>query len=231
MHNSGSCARRDRREEESLHRHRPTCRNRGRGARVPRRDPQRAPHGRATTCTPTCCARTVACATPTTASPRKRGHADARGLPACGPDRRRRGCHTVFRWDLAWHGGLVRAYTQATQAGIAAADIVSVSRCIDVLIEVPYSFTSRLNALPANMAPRPSTPILRHRSPSRSVCSTARRSPSRWPSRSSCAAVSDRRERPLRCALRSARASRLFDARRRTKPYVKRGFPCSTRSI
>ena len=36
-------------------------------------------------------------------------------------------------------GGLVRAYTQATQAGIAAARQVTVSRCVDVRLTLPYS--------------------------------------------------------------------------------------------
>lgn len=44
-----------------------------------------------------------------------------------------------FGGILLGTGGLVRAYTQATQAGIAAARIVTVSRCVDVMVEVPYS--------------------------------------------------------------------------------------------
>lgn len=52
-----------------------------------------------------------------------------------------------FGGILLGTGGLVRAYTQATQAGIAAADIVSVSRCIDVLIEVPYSLYEQAQRL------------------------------------------------------------------------------------
>ncbi len=44
-----------------------------------------------------------------------------------------------FGGILLGTGGLVRAYTQATQAGIAAARVVTVSRCVDVMVEVPYS--------------------------------------------------------------------------------------------
>ena len=44
-----------------------------------------------------------------------------------------------FGGILLGTGGLVRAYTQATQAGIAAAHVVTVSRCVDVMVEVPYS--------------------------------------------------------------------------------------------
>lgn len=44
-----------------------------------------------------------------------------------------------FGGILLGTGGLVRAYTQATQAGIAAAKTVRISRCVDILAEVPYS--------------------------------------------------------------------------------------------
>ncbi len=43
-----------------------------------------------------------------------------------------------FGGILLGTGGLVRAYTQATQAGIEAARQVVVSRCVDVRIHVPY---------------------------------------------------------------------------------------------
>ena len=43
-----------------------------------------------------------------------------------------------FGGILLGTGGLVRAYTQATQAAIEAADVVVVSRCVDIMIEVPY---------------------------------------------------------------------------------------------
>ena len=43
-----------------------------------------------------------------------------------------------FGGILLGTGGLVRAYTQATQAAIEAADVVVVSRCVDIMVEVPY---------------------------------------------------------------------------------------------
>ncbi len=44
-----------------------------------------------------------------------------------------------FGGILLGTGGLVRAYTDATKAAIEAARIVVVSRCVDVMAEVPYS--------------------------------------------------------------------------------------------
>lgn len=44
-----------------------------------------------------------------------------------------------FGGTLLGTGGLVRAYTQATQAGIAAAQVVTISRCIDLIIKSAYS--------------------------------------------------------------------------------------------
>lgn len=44
-----------------------------------------------------------------------------------------------FGGILLGTGGLVRAYTQATQAAIAAAHVVVVSRCVEVMAEVPYA--------------------------------------------------------------------------------------------
>ncbi len=44
-----------------------------------------------------------------------------------------------FGGVLLGTGGLVRAYAQATKAAIEAAQIVVVSRCVDVMVEVPYS--------------------------------------------------------------------------------------------
>ena len=44
-----------------------------------------------------------------------------------------------FGGVLLGTGGLVRAYTQATQAAIEAARVVVVSRCVDVMVEVPYA--------------------------------------------------------------------------------------------
>lgn len=44
-----------------------------------------------------------------------------------------------FGGVLLGTGGLVRAYTQATQAAVAAADVRVVSRCVDIVGEVSYS--------------------------------------------------------------------------------------------
>ena len=44
-----------------------------------------------------------------------------------------------FGGILLGTGGLVRAYTDATKAAIEAARIVVVSRCVDVMAEVPYN--------------------------------------------------------------------------------------------
>ncbi len=44
-----------------------------------------------------------------------------------------------FGGILLGTGGLVRAYTQATQAAIEAAQVVVVSRCVDIMFEVPYN--------------------------------------------------------------------------------------------
>ncbi len=44
-----------------------------------------------------------------------------------------------FGGVLLGTGGLVRAYTDATKAAIEAARVVVVSRCVDVIAEVPYS--------------------------------------------------------------------------------------------
>lgn len=43
-----------------------------------------------------------------------------------------------FGGVLLGTGGLARAYTQATQAAIEAAEVVVVSRCVDIMFEVPY---------------------------------------------------------------------------------------------
>lgn len=43
-----------------------------------------------------------------------------------------------FGGTLLGTGGLVRAYTQATQAGITAAERVTVSECVDITWNVPY---------------------------------------------------------------------------------------------
>lgn len=44
-----------------------------------------------------------------------------------------------FGGVLLGTGGLVRAYTQATQAGIDAAELVVVSRCVDLVVRIAYS--------------------------------------------------------------------------------------------
>ena len=43
-----------------------------------------------------------------------------------------------FGGVLLGTGGLVRAYTDATKAAIEAADVVTVSVCVDIILEVPY---------------------------------------------------------------------------------------------
>lgn len=52
-----------------------------------------------------------------------------------------------FGGILLGTGGLVRAYTQATQAAIAAADVRIVSRCVDIMFEVPYSLYEQVTRL------------------------------------------------------------------------------------
>ena len=55
-----------------------------------------------------------------------------------------------FGGTLLGTGGLVRAYTQATQAGIEAAHKVTISQCIDITITLPYSMYDQLNHLLGN---------------------------------------------------------------------------------
>lgn len=43
-----------------------------------------------------------------------------------------------FGGVLLGTGGLVRAYTDATKAAIDAAEVVTVSVCVDIVLEVPY---------------------------------------------------------------------------------------------
>lgn len=52
-----------------------------------------------------------------------------------------------FGGVLLGTGGLVRAYTQATQAGIAAAQQVTVSRCVDLTVTMPYSSYEQVKRL------------------------------------------------------------------------------------
>ena len=47
-----------------------------------------------------------------------------------------------FGGILLGTGGLVRAYTDATKAAIEAADVVTVSVCVDIILEVPTACTS-----------------------------------------------------------------------------------------
>lgn len=44
-----------------------------------------------------------------------------------------------FGGTLLGTGGLVRAYTQATQAAIEAAELLTISRCVDIKLSVPYA--------------------------------------------------------------------------------------------
>lgn len=52
--------------------------------------------------------------------------------------------HRYFGGILLGTGGLVRAYTDATKAAIEAADVVTVSVCVDIILEVPYSLYEQL---------------------------------------------------------------------------------------
>ena len=52
-----------------------------------------------------------------------------------------------FGGTLLGTGGLVRAYTQATQAGIAAADVVTISRCVDISVRMPYSYYDQVTRI------------------------------------------------------------------------------------
>ena len=49
-----------------------------------------------------------------------------------------------FGGILLGTGGLVRAFTDATKAAIEAADVVTVSVCVDIILEVPYSLYEQL---------------------------------------------------------------------------------------
>ena len=49
-----------------------------------------------------------------------------------------------FGGILLGTGGLVRAYTQATQEGLAAAEKVTVSRCVDVTVRTEYPLYERI---------------------------------------------------------------------------------------
>ena len=86
-----------------------------------------------------------------------------------------------FGGILLGTGGLVRAYTDATKAAIEAADIVTVSVCVDIVLEVPYGLYEQCAGWPraaARSLPRATSP---RTSCSPSACSTAPRPPS-WKS-------------------------------------------------
>lgn len=55
-----------------------------------------------------------------------------------------------FGGVLLGTGGLVRAYTQATQAGIETAHAVVVSRCVDIEVRLDYAFHDRMTRLAAD---------------------------------------------------------------------------------
>ena len=54
-----------------------------------------------------------------------------------------------FGGVLLGTGGLVRAYTQATQAAIDAAQLVTVSRCIDIVVRMDYALYDKAARLAA----------------------------------------------------------------------------------
>ena len=66
-------------------------------------------------------------------------------IQPCGPGQT---CAVVvtryFGGILLGTGGLVRAYTDATKAAIEAADVVTVSVCVDIVLEVPYGLYEQL---------------------------------------------------------------------------------------
>ena len=54
-----------------------------------------------------------------------------------------------FGGTLLGTGGLVRAYTQATQEGIATSEFVTVSRCVDLTVHIDYPRYEQLTRLTA----------------------------------------------------------------------------------
>ena len=52
-----------------------------------------------------------------------------------------------FGGILLGTGGLVRAYTDATKAAIEAAQVVTVSVCVDIILEVPYAQYEQLTRI------------------------------------------------------------------------------------
>ena len=62
-------------------------------------------------------------------------------------------CCVVTRYfggTLLGTGGLVRAYTQSTQAGIEAANLVVVSKCVDITVCVEYPLYEQLARIAAD---------------------------------------------------------------------------------
>ncbi len=55
-----------------------------------------------------------------------------------------------FGGTLLGTGGLVRAYTRATQAGLTAAEQVVISRCVDIVIRIPYPLYDQMIVHAAN---------------------------------------------------------------------------------
>ncbi len=55
-----------------------------------------------------------------------------------------------FGGTLLGTGGLVRAYTQATQAAIEAAILVTISRCIDISLTIPYQLYDQMVRIAAD---------------------------------------------------------------------------------
>lgn len=49
-----------------------------------------------------------------------------------------------FGGTLLGTGGLVRAYTQATQTALEQAEIVTISRCVDITITLPYALHDQI---------------------------------------------------------------------------------------
>lgn len=54
-----------------------------------------------------------------------------------------------FGGTLLGTGGLVRAYTQAAQAAIQAATILTITRCVDMTITVPYGLFESIQRMAA----------------------------------------------------------------------------------
>ena len=52
-----------------------------------------------------------------------------------------------FGGVLLGTGGLVRAYTQAVQSAIKVAHIVSIASCVDITVDIPYSFYEQATRL------------------------------------------------------------------------------------